>query len=84
MTTTPHYGFEVPDFEERRWDVPLNQTITDIDSALYNLQSGIPTLAVSSLQSGVGVSLRGDIKIVGISGIRITFLADLNTIQISL
>lgn len=84
MTTTQHYGFEVPDFEERRWDVPLNQTINEVDTALFNLQSGIPTLAVSSLQSGVGVALRGDIKIIGISGIKITFLANLNTIQISL
>lgn len=84
MAVTPNYGFTLPTFEERRWDIPLNQSITQIDAALKNVQSGVGTLAVTSLsQSGIGIFLRGDVHLQAGPGATINFRTSTNTIEIS-
>lgn len=83
-TTTPNYGFVQPYFSEKRWDIPLNNTIGQIDTAIKNVQSGISTLAVSSLsQSGNSIFLRGDVHFAAGPGATINFRANTNTIEFS-
>lgn len=83
-TYTTNYGFVKPYNGERNWDVPLNQTIDMIDSAIKNVQSGIPTLSVSSLSlSGTNVFLRGDVHLAAGPGMTIRVRANTNTIEFS-
>lgn len=83
-TTTPNYGFPIPDRGELDWDVPLNQAINQIDSAIANVQSGVNAPAVLSLvQSGTSLKFTGDINLVAGPGATLNFRAASNTIEIS-